>query len=198
MTQTKFRFIEEFASIRDNCLFCNTKLEFVFTNTFGISKPSIPLIKAKRKDNEFVFDLKYTSAFSNINTKVTVNTQTNKIHFNPAAQGAVAALESLSPHVELQCPNRKCKMNYYLSSGNFTVGVNYNDLGYEINPFRLEWECFNVSKFWVKNDYPHKTTDIFSTVDDYNHKPIIMPMLDFQVIDSDKIENKILTIVNFS
>lgn len=198
MTQTKFNFIEEFANIRDHCLFCNTNLEFIFTNTLGIAKPSIPLIKSKRKNNEFVFDLEYNSARSHVNTKVTINTQTNRLSFSPEAQGAVAALESLSPHVELQCPNKKCKMNYYLCSSAFSVYVDGADFSYRISCFRLEWECFNVNRFWVKNDYVHKTTDIYSKIDDFNHKPIMMPMLDFQAIDGDKIANKILTMINFS
>lgn len=197
MIQTKFKYIEEFATIRSKCIFCDTRLKFVFTTTLGIAKPSIPLIKSKWKDNSFIFDLDYNSASVSVSTKITINTQNNKLQFNPHVANAVAALESLSPHVELQCPNKKCKMNYYLCSSIFSVIVD-NDLDFGINSFKLDWECFNVSKFWIKNDYRNKTTDIYSTVDDFNHKPIMMPLLDFQAMDSDKIANKILTMVNFS
>lgn len=203
MIQTRFKRLEEFASIRDNCLFCGKKLKFVFTTTMGTSKPEIPLIKSNWGDNRFSFDLQYNSAILNVNAEVNINTRTNEISFNPndTSVGA-AALEGLSPHVELQCNNKKCKMNYYLRSSIFTFQITFETeepcLHYAVNPFRLEWECFNVNKFWIKNDYSHKTTDIYSTESGFDHKPIMMPMLDFRAMDSDKIANKILTMVNFS
>lgn len=197
MIQTKFKSIEEFASIRNQCLFCDSKMKFVFTTTLGIAKPSIPLIKSKWKDNTFSFEFIYNSISTNVNTKVFIDTRNNKVKFDSNPSIALIALESLSTHVELQCPNKKCKMNYYLCSSVFKFNVD-EDLDYCIGPFRLDWECFNVSKFWIKNDYPNKTTDIYSTVDDFDHKPIMMPILDFQTMDSDKIANKILTMVNFS
>lgn len=207
MIQTKFARIEEFASIRHNCLFCNTKLTFVFTTTFGTAKPAIPLIKSKCKDNSFEFKLVYNSANLNIDTVVYLDAKTNEAFFGKEihsshASAAISALEGLSPHVELQCLNKKCKMNYYLCSSLFHFNMTWStetpEIFFNIRPFRLEWECFNVSKLWVKNDYPNKTTDIYSTVDDFNHKPMMIPMLDFKSMDSSKIANKILTMVNFS
>lgn len=202
MIQTRFKTIEEFASIRECCLFCNTKLKFVFTTTLGISKPEIPLIKAGCIDNKFKFNLYYNSASIDVNAKVIIDAKTNEVFFDPDTPSCMIALEGLSPHLELQCLNKKCKMNYYLCSSDINLVISFDteepNLHYTINPVRLEWECFNVSKFWVKNDYAHKTTDIYSTVDDFDHKPIMMPMLDFQSMDSDKIANKILTMVNFS
>lgn len=202
MIQAKFQAIEDFTSIRQRCLFCNTKLKFVFTTTLGTSKAEIPLIKANWTDNRFTFDLVYNSASINVNAEVTINTKTNEVFFNPDTTSGMIALEGLSPHVELQCSNKKCKMNYYLCSSSISLSVDFDveepNLHYKVMPIRLEWECFNVSKFWVKNDYLHKTTDIYSAVDDFDHKPIMMPMLDFQLMDSDKIANKILTMVNFS
>lgn len=200
MIQTKFNFIEEFATIRNKCLFCDSKLKFVFTTTLGIAKPSIPNIKAKCKDGKFVFDLKHHTARDIVDAEVIIDVRTNKLTFNPYSKAAAPALESLSPHVELQCYNKKCKMNYYLCSSIFhmTMSDDIFSLDFEIKPFKLDWECFNISKFWVKNDYRNKTTDIYSVINDFNHKPIIMPMIDFQSLANDKIINKILTLVNFS
>ena len=64
--------------------------------------------------------------------------------------------------------------------------------------FSLAYECFNVSKFLIRNDYGNKSTDIFSSIGDFNHKPIMLPMIDFKAIDSDKLINKLLTMVIFS
>ena len=197
MIQTKFNYIEEFLNIRQKCCFCNIKLDFIFTNHFGVARPAIPLIKCHIINDEFIFRFKYDSFNLNIDSLIAVNVKTNSICYPGNRFEIVKKLQELSPHVELQCINKKCKMNYYLSSSSFKI-YETNIGKYVIEPFRLEWEAFNVSKYWVKNDYPNKTTDIFSTTDDFNHKPIIMPLIDLQSMSGDKIKNKILTVVTFS
>lgn len=195
--QTKFNYIEEFLSIRDRCIFCNTKLDFVFTNYFGV-EPSLPLIKAKWKDNSFSFDFKYTTFSGDTDNFINIDTKHNVITLSGQHKlYAIRQLSELSPHVELQCLNRKCKMNYYLCSSIFKFREEEID-DYRVNPIKLEYESFNISKYWVKNDYFNKTTDIFSTLDDYNHKPIIVPMIDIHSMSGDKIKNKILTLITFS
>ena len=197
--QTKFSYVEEFLNVRECCIFCNTKLSCIFTTFFG-TKSALPLIKSRHKDNKFIFDLKYTSAFVNVDTKITIDTVTNNVIttdiYGVDVERSLVTLESIAPHVELQCPNKKCKMNYYLCSSSIKF---LNDKGvYKMCYFSLAYECFNVSKFLIRNDYGNKSTDIFSSIGDFNHKPIMLPMIDFKAIDSDKLINKLLTMVIFS
>lgn len=196
MMPTKFSFIEEFIAIKSDCIFCNSKLEPIFTNFCGTSSPAIPILKISLKDSYYSFNFRYNSYSANIDTKVIINTRDNTIKFSahPSEHSNIIdALESLSPHVELQCCNKKCKMNYYLCTSILRISGNSY-----IRPFRLEYECFNLLKFWIKNDFASLLTDIYIKNSNYSHKPIQVPLIHFDSLEPDKLKNRILTLVNFS
>lgn len=203
----KFKSIKDFATFKEECLFCQAKLDFVLTNWFGVNKPGLPLINSSLKEDHFTFKFKHNSPSSNINTKGDIDAVTNILTFqdpakfpltinNPISE-MVNVLEGLKPHVELQCNNKKCRMNYYVSSSAFSFKQEPNKV--TVKPFLALMECFLWNNLWIQSSYTEDTTMItMVTGSVQTDKTIVVPKLNFQNLSKDKIINKIKTMVTFS
>lgn len=216
----KFDCIKDFTTIKEKCIFCDTPLIFVLTNWFGVNKPGLPLINSSLKNDCFNFKFKYNSPSANINTEGSLNVITNIVTFRDPSKFPLTVsnpvdvmanvLGSLHPHVELQCNNRKCKMNYYVSSDAFAFHIHRmnpeNDESFNpdtdtvfVKPFPLLMECFTIKNLWIQTNYIDKTTmiailDEGATPD----KSVIVPQLNFDNLSKEKIINKVKTMVTFS
>ena len=197
--QLKFSQIHAFTGVKDKCIFCDASLDLVYTTFFGVYKPGIPLIHAKEQDNAFSFKFNFNSASLDIVSVGHINTLSNRITFESEKNEdteIIHALDSLSSHVELQCGNKKCKMNYYICSNVFRF--TYDKGAYFVQPFELVMECFTAGKLVVHNDFHYDTTVVYHREDDRITQPISVPMISFDNMDKDKILNRVKTLVTFS
>ena len=212
---SQYQYLNDFFKIRTNCLFCEEPLDPIITNWFGLSKPRIPEIKAYIENDQFKFNLNYFSPNDNINTEVIVNCKNNIITFdnnslqnfnhlsndilktnNSIILRYLDTLINMKTHIELQCNNKKCKMNYYMASDQFQYKIE-NDNIY-IKPITLYMECFIINKFWVNSNYLNKSTVIIPINNSKIGESITFPIIDFNNLNQENIFNKIKTLVVFS
>lgn len=194
--------VPQFSSLKDlidyklNCAFCHNKLIPILTNFTAISG-GIPTLNCKYKNDFLNFDLKVSSAFINVDCQVNINCQNNEIKFsNNFADKSVEAFEFIRPHLEMYCSKRVCGLKYYLSSDSLQCEKK-GDFSYWLKPPRLYFECFNVGKLWIQNDFQNNITNIFSNTTGLPI-PIQMDMLELDTMNKDTVINKIKTQINFS
>ena len=102
-----------------------------------------------------------------------------------------ASFNNYSAHVQVSCDNKKCDTNYYYISTNMQIINNI------VNGVDLSWESFNFKDSWVQNDWIEKKTKIFST-DNPEINPIVIDLIDFNSMPTEKLYNRIKTIIAFS
>lgn len=203
-----FQNIKEFIGVKDSCVFCHTKLKVVLTNF--IKEPNgIPVLKAKIVDEHINFNIKHTTETYQIDADADIDIATNALEFKLISpvnleqyaldyMVAKTAFENLKPHVELYCPNKKCKMKYHLCSNIFTmIGAGRHLGSFTIKPLSLYMESFVVDKLWVQNDWTNSSTNIYSIANS-NADPIRTSIIDLESMNKEKIITRIKTLVTFS
>lgn len=207
--KNSFLNISEFVSIKDTCIFCGTTLKVTLTNY--ILTGGTTLFKSVLNQNQFNFEIKYWTAPSIVDINCNIDIHSNNFAFkrgpiNTADTNHILEVfERYKPHIILSCPNKKC-MNYAIHSNFLTcshckVAEKYVEKDFvefvTIRPFLMYFESVNVGKYWVQSDYMYNTTRIISTTNP-DAMPIETPFINFETFDSNKLKNRILTIVTFS
>lgn len=198
--------IVDFIKVREKCFFCGAKLRCRLSNFIGIRESGMPLLNSPLEEGRFIFDIAYTSPSCAVEALGTIDIQNNKLVFDikgagewetPAMDNMVAkeAFIDLRPHIQLYCPKRKCPFQYTVASNIFRAGQIKG--GWLILPFKLYYESFVSGKLWVQNDYVSSHTNIFSIMNE-EADPIVVPLLDFEMMGKEKLLTRIKTLVVFS
>jgi hypothetical protein len=202
-----FQNIKEFIGVKDTCVFCRSKLKVVLTNF--IKEPNgIPVLKAKVANEQFNFNIKHTTESYQIEADATIDIITNALQFKLISpidleqyaldyMVAKTAFENLKPHIELYCPNKKCKLKYHICSNIFAMYAGDKVGTFIIKPLSLYMESFVVDKLWVQNDWTNNSTNIYS-IDKANADPIRTSFIDLESMSKEKILTRIKTLVTFS
>lgn len=202
ITHSNFNNIKDFISIKKTCPFCSSKLKPILTNF--ISTVGMPMLKAKLENDSFKFNLKYFSKDLNIKANLNLNIIDNELSIiidndaNIAIDWMIVKIifENMSPHIQLICNSRKCKMSYYLSSSFIKSKIIDGYMNYFIiNPIHLNMEVFVHNNLWIQNDWKNNSLNIYSV--DNKSNPIQSRIIDLES-NKDKILNKIMMLVNFS
>ena len=200
--KNSFLNISEFVSIKDTCIFCGTKLKIILTNYVLTCRTT--LFKSVLNENQFNFKIKYWIASSIVDVSCNIDIHSNLFTFkrgpiNTAnTDHILEVFEMYKPHVILSCPNKKC-INYAIHSNFLTCSLcKFAEKDFvTIRPFLMYFESVNVGKYWVQSDYIYNTTRIISTTNS-DATPIETPFINFETFDSNKLKNRILTIITFN
>ena len=197
-----FRNIADFTNCRSNCVFCDTKLRarLLSFNT----RDEIPILNSPidLSKESVTFKIDHTTPEWRIIARGELNLQNNGLSITMLRESETPSIDiynaknafvNATPHIQLYCPNRKCKQDYTIASGILTLG---HMTEYMSPPF-LYYESFASGNLWVQNDYPHHKTYIYSRLNE-NAKPLVYPMLNFQAMGKDRLLNRIKTLVVFS
>jgi|SRR6185436_17365373 len=189
--------IQDLLEYKKYCSICDYPLLAILKDRSS----GIPNINVKLNKNIFKFRLQYTSASDYLNEICILNVDTNELSILNKDNDLliIPVVERIFGYacvaVELHCVNNKCKYNYYVCT-TFLKPIANKDI-IIINPILIDIDCYNISHFWIQNDYLNKITNIFSTSKPQN-KPISVPLLEIDPNNKNKIFNRIKTIVNFS
>jgi len=206
--QGTFQSIADFLKIKDQCVFCKSKMKNTLTN-FTLGPDNIPLINAKSLDDRFLFEIGYVTGSYTLAASTSVDINTNILNFNlttPVALNgygieymmAKTVFENHKPHIELYCPNKKCKMKYGIQSDVFRIDRLDDSLSrFKIRPFILYMESFVLDKLWVQNDWINTCTYIYAQ-NNLNIEPIKVDLLNLEEMGKEKIINRVRTLVTFS
>jgi hypothetical protein len=193
--------IDEFSKIRENCVFCHTKLKPTITNF--IIGSTIPVIRAKLKNDEWMFVMLCTNESFSITVNVSINSHTNELQFLINApdtedyEKAKGVLNDYMPHMKLACPNKKCKMKYSIQSDVFRLDPTPDPSTYKIRPIILYMESFYLDRLWIQNEWLKNRMFIYSQTN-INADSIKADLLNLEDMGQDKIVNRIRTLVTFS
>lgn len=191
-----FPTIKDFINSQQECIFCCHSLSPILTNFLGVHRGlKISDLNSVLTGESFMFKVEIQSSSEKLIEDCSININTNEF----VSQSVIKAsdLRCLGPHVELQCRNKQCKYNYYVSSSILSFKLLEDDSKKYVNQIITDMECFNIPKLWIQNDWISNLTRIFSTKDP-DIPPIEIPMIIFDKIEKDKLINKIKTVVNFS
>lgn len=194
--------IKDLLNYKKNCSLCDSVL-IPFLRDHGITPPykNIPNINSRLTNDKFDFRLKYTSSTVSCNNEYFLDVNDNCITLKNNANmhdliESFNVLNHVCMYIELHCTNKKCKYNYYLMSAPLKYKMD-SDTGIKIsNPFHLDSECYNLSTYWIINDLRKSTTNIFSTIHTKAEK-VSVPILELNILNKDKVFNRIKTIINF-
>lgn len=211
---SKYDTIDKIIKYRDSCVFCGSKLRVSLTNSISF-KDCLSTLNSNYKNGSFNFKIIYNSATSNLKAEAKIDAFKNILIFDKPIQStygdadkasqmklcrqAAWVFDKLAAHIESYCPNQKCGLNYHFWSNMFNV-INTGDTNftqYLIAPIHLFVECFTTDGFFVQNDLTRNKTNIYSVSDDKKN-PVTMDLISFDMLDKDKISNKIKMITIFS
>lgn len=191
--------IQDLLDYKKYCSLCNHPLLVILKVRGGIS---IPNVNVKLNTTKFSFSLTFTSALISINEKCVLDINSNDLvivnyqNDFTSLQEIKRIFEYSSMVIELHCINKKCKHNYYINTTLLKSTLKENMI-ININPIVIDTECYNISRFWIQNDYLNETTDIYDASKPEN-KPISVSLLEINYNNKIKIFNKIKTVINFS
>jgi hypothetical protein len=187
-------------------MFCEHPLRACLTNFLGLHKNGLPYLNATIDSGRFSFVVKHTTETYDIRANGVIDIVTNKLVLTvppdsetPSIDQQVAkqAFVELKPHIELRCPNKKCKHRYTLSSYILDAQKIPGVVAWQISPIKLFLETFNTNKLVVQNDWIKKDTNIYSMINEET-EPIKVPFMDFEAMGKDKLLTRVQTIVTFS
>ena len=197
--QKQFDSISEFIKCKDKCIFCNEKLSACLTNFSGIRKNGLPVLNIQIKNKIIKFNFNQTTALYDIKANCVINTENNEISFTTidsfndyVNRTTELAFESIYPHIELYCPNKKCKYGYYLSSAPFSILYPKT-----LYPTRIYMEVFQTDYNFIENDWTREELCIYSLDNEYAI-PIKSSMIDFNLSKPEQILNRVSMLINFN
>lgn len=205
MEQFDFPSILEFTKAKEKCLFCEAPLRASLTNFIGIHKNGLPFLNVTIDQARFPFEIKHTTQSYDVRALCVIDIVTNKMVLTvpdsetPSIDQQVAkqAFTELKPHIELHCPNQKCKNRYTLSSYILDAQKIPGAAAWQIPPLKLFLESFKTSKLVVQNDWIKRDTNIYSIANE-DAEPIKVPFMDFEAMGKTKLLNRVQTLVTFS
>ena len=206
--QKSFDSILDFTKLKEKCLFCQGPLRACLTNFLGLRKDGRPIIHAIMNKEKFCFPIDYTNENFSIQANCIVEAAINKLTItisNPTAgegfldqQVVRDILDDMTPSIELYCPYKLCKNQYYLTS--YKLNINYlsesGEWWWDIVQPKLFLESFKTKTFLVQSDWIREETNIYSIVNE-NAEPIKTSLIDFAAL-GDNLINRIQTIAVFS
>lgn len=205
MEQFDFPSILEFTKAKEKCLFCGIALRASLTNFIGVHKNGLPYLNVTIDRARFPFEIKHTTQSYDVRAQCVIDIVTNKMVLTvpdsntPSIDQQVAkqAFIELKPHIELHCPNQKCKNRYTLSSYILDAQKIPGTVAWQIPPLKLFLESFKTNKLVVQNDWIKRDTNIYSIANE-DADPIKVPFMDFEAMGKDKLLNRVQTLVTFS
>lgn len=191
-----FPTIKDFINSQKECIFCHYSLSPILTNFLGVHRGlKISDLNSVLTGELFMFKVEIQSSSKKLIEDCSINISTNELISSNIIRAS--DLRCLGPHVELQCRNKQCKYNYYVSSSILSFKLLEDESKRYVNQIIIDMECFNIPKLWIQNDRISNLTRIFSTKEP-DIPPIEIPLILFDEIEKDKLINKIKTVVNFS
>ncbi len=183
-------------------------MQVSLTNFIGFRDKSIPILNERFDNGRFSFNINHTTESYDISARAVIDTTANILVLKLSDKSvtehldeyvAKQALDDLKPYIELYCPNKKCKYEYYLAS--YILKINHTfilkDPCWLIEPPSLFLESFNTHSVVVQNDWIKGETNIYSIAHE-DAKPIKVPIIDFEGMGKDKLLTRISTYVTFS
>jgi hypothetical protein len=203
--QKSFDSILEFTKLKEKCLFCHGPLRACLTNFLGMRRDGNPTIHAVMNKGQFRFPIDYTNENFRIKATCIIDAATNKLVISiPESMGMIDqyvvkdVLDGMTPYIELYCPYKLCKNQYYLAS--YKLNINYfseaGEWWWDILRPKLFLESFKTKSLLVQNDWMREETNIYSIVNE-NVEPIKTSLIDFDAL-GDNLINRIQTIAVFS
>jgi hypothetical protein len=210
--ETQFCHIKEFSLVKEYCIFCGQKLRLQLSNYMGhaggVQSLTIPCVR-----DMFEVSINYSGKQINVEADGFLLLQTNKLFFKIRDEDifvcqdphktSVENFEKLSLHLSLKCENLNCDHNYFICSSLLKCSnKHYEKMDivrpvFEIMPFNLFMESFTMGDVWVQNLWDKSLTYLYS-IEKYEDNPIEIPLIDWSKMNSDKIRNKIKTLVILS
>lgn len=212
MIQKKFENISDFISFRTQCIFCGEPLKSRLTNYVILDYSGISsLINSKLTDNHLVFNIKYTSISTSVDSVGSIDIQTNEISFHPNKTNnaeyneTLRIFEQFKPHISSRCTNKNCKTFYSINSDFLTCEKSLKQSGeyknFSINtriyPFRAYFESVTIDRYLVQSDWIYNVTRIVP-INNYESEPLVIPFINFSDFDKDKLKTRVSTLVIFS
>jgi hypothetical protein len=204
--QKSFDTILDFTKIKDKCLFCNSPLRACLTHFMSWRKCDLPAIHSVIKNGKFSFPMNITTDSYSIKSDCVVDAATNKLTINipESLTGAVDQhlvrdnINGLTPYIELYCPYKLCKKQYYLASYKLDIKFYQDEDSWYWNILepKLFLESFKTNNFLVQNDWIREETNIYSITNE-DAEPIKTSLIDFAAL-GDNLINRIQTIAVFS
>lgn len=198
--------IKDLLDIKSHCAICGDFL-IPYLKERSYWNNNLPVINSRLINNVFSFRVKYTSPSLSIDKNCHIDVNSNLFHMekdnkeddlidaNIELIGILRVITNAQVNVELHCCNKKCYSKYYITTTNLKLNVNDHTSAL-VEPIMIDWECYNVSQFWVQNDMIRLSTNIYTTNKQYA-KPISVPLIEIDQENKDKVFNRIKTIVNF-
>lgn len=206
MEQFDFLSILEFTKAKEKCLFCGVPLRASLTNFIGVHKNGLPYLNVTIDSVRFPFEIRHTTQSYDVKAQCVIDTVTNKLVITPPPDSIVPMIDQevarkafleLKPHIELHCPNQKCKNRYTLSSYILDAQRIPGIVAWQIPPLKLFLESFKTNKLVVQNDWIKRDTNIYS-IQNEDADPIKVPFMDFEAMGKDKLLTRVQTLVTFS
>jgi hypothetical protein len=206
--QKSFENILEFTKVKEKCLFCETPLRACLTNFVGYKHGGIPILNEPIVKDRFSFLIRHTTPSLDIRADAVIDVSANilvlKLYDDSITERldeyvAKQALDDMKPYIELYCPSKSCKNEYYISSYNLKINNSKATKGvcWIIEPLTLFLESFKTHSVLVQNDWIRQETNIYSIAHE-DAKPIKVPFMDFEAMGKDKLLTRISTYVTFS
>ena len=204
--QKSFDSILDFTKLKEKCLFCKGPLRARLTNFLGIRRNGYPVIHAIMNKSQFCFSIDHTNENFTIKANCTIDATTNKLIINVAGTNTGAidqhvardVLSELNPYIELYCPYKLCKNQYYLAS--YKLDIKFREeLGswyWTILEPKLFLESFKTKSLLVQNDWMREETNIYS-ISNEDAEPIKTSLIDFEGLGTNLL-NRVQTIATFS
>jgi len=194
--------VKDFLKTKERCIFCETLLTPMLVNAIGVSGLAgrgIPKLKANLENNCFTSPLKYYGERVSFEGTVVIDVDRNTVWYRHDNTFLVSLNDVLNifmdmhPHIQLSCENKKCKLNYYLTSDQFKL-----DHDLTIYPIGLFTECFTFDNLWVCNHYLHDYTMIYHKNNLIGAAPLVVERIDFNSFAPSKLLTRIKTISVFT
>lgn len=192
--------LKKVLSYKEECLFCNNKLNIVLSNFIGFKNNGKPILFSKLDKHIFRFTLH--DGMNKFKCSLHCNTNVLSFEINEQVDDLVPVknfFEKLCPHLELYCSNKKCasKYDYYLSTDIFKFTETKRKNKFKLLPFHFYMEGFTLNNFWIQNDWIRKDLNIYKK-NDPDADPIQLHALKFNGLNEEKIIKKIMTLISFS
>lgn len=190
----------------------------ILTSYLGVRTGGLPLLKSPIENGKIIFNIDKVTSNDVIKASGEIDIVSNKMIIDPFSRMdkseldpsrqhlfnyaeeyfARQAFEEQAPHIEIYCPNKKCKLQYSLHGDIMKSDRDHQLDAWHVRPFLLFQETFVVDGLFVQNDWIHNQTNIYASNANFNAEPIKNALIDFKSMSKNKLFNRIKTLVTFS
>jgi len=198
----------EVQNVRKKCYFCNGDMDFALCNFMGIKTSKLSkqvYLQIKLKNNIFEFPFEYSDEFTNIKSKISINSITNLCSIEMLSGNnqiydnltLLSNFDKANFRLEIWCSNKKCikKYNYGLFTDSIMMDDTEDPNIFKISKTSISIEGFYLNNFWIQNDWNKDKLYIYSS--NHNVEPITSKKINLENFHIEKLKNRIKTIVNF-